>query len=644
MKNFLLLLLPALFLCFTAEAQTVYFSEDFESGFPADWTKDGEWELTDAAGASSQYFAPAAHTMFMAFNDDAIVNGTGQKGRVETGPIDLAGASGTLVLYFESFFVNGDFQGLDETAKVYASTDDGATWEEIFNLESSGPWQEIGTVLPDYAGQTIRLAFEYDDGNQWNYGWCFDDVRISSPSVTRDGKFSYLNEEEFFAGGLVGVEVYPGGAIINNGVETIESVDLTWSDGNSTNTETITGLNIGFGETGLIESTIPFVIVDGSTDITVSISNVNGMGDDEDVSNDEGGTFTVSSVNPHPDKGVLVEEATGTWCQWCPRGAVFLEGMTHRYPGHFVGIAVHNQDPMVLAAYNTGITGFPDFPGFPSVVFNRVEILDPSEIEEPFLQEVTLAPPARLGVGAEFDDATRKLTVSVDAEFLESVGAGYKLNAILIEDGVTGTASTYDQINAYSGGGNGPMGGYELLPGAVPASMMVYDHVGRALLGGFNGATGSLPDAAEEDDHFGFTFTTYTIPATYNLDNIHIIGVLMDDQGYVVNVKSVTLDEAIENGLFVETASNEVFSHEAVSVSPNPFSDVTNINVNLANTANVTVQVYDAVGKLVVEKDYGQLSGANVLPFNATTLNNGMYFIHVRMDDVLATQRVMLTR
>ncbi|MEZ4931379.1 MAG: hypothetical protein R2788_04510 [Saprospiraceae bacterium] len=57
--------------------------------------------------------------------------------------------------------------------------------------------------------------------------------------------------------------------------------------------------------------------------------------------------------------------------------------------------------------------------------------------------------------------------------FLETVGAGYKLNAVLIEDGLTGTGSDWDQINAYSGGGNGPMDFYTVQPGAVPAEIMV---------------------------------------------------------------------------------------------------------------------------------------------------------------------------
>lgn len=68
---------------------------------------------------------------------------------------------------------------------------------------------------------------------------------------------------------------------------------------------------------------------------------------------------------------MLAEEATGTWCTWCPRGAVFMAKMKEDYPDDFIGIAVHNQDPMTLTSYNTGLTNLPGFSGFPSVVVRR---------------------------------------------------------------------------------------------------------------------------------------------------------------------------------------------------------------------------------------------------------------------------------
>jgi hypothetical protein len=637
MKKYLLFLM--VFSSLVASAQTVYYTQDFESGFPADWMMTGQWEIGTNTTISSQYFAPAAHTTFMGINDDALGNGVVGKGRVTTGPIDLTAATGNLVLYFDSYFINGDYQGANETSKISVSTDAGATWTEIYNLEISGAWQEVGVLLGDaYSGQTIQLAFDYDDGNGWNYGWCFDNVKLSSPSVVRDAAVEYLNEESFVSGALPGAVVYPGLGIKNNGVETITSLDLVWTDGTNTNTETITGLDIAFGATALFKSTTPYIMGNSNANITVSVKNINGMGADEAVDND-GDSFSLTVVTPNADKAVVVEEATGTWCQWCPRGAVFLDLMTRRFGEHFVGIAVHNNDPMVLAAYDTGL----GITSFPSVKLNRVSTLDPSEIEGPFLADVVNAPPAKLSVGATYDDATRLLQVSVGADFAQDLGAGYKLNAVIIEDDVTGTGTSYNQINAYSGGGPGPMGGYEVLPSSVPAAQMVYDHVGRALLGGFGGAAGSLPDAITAGKVVGYFFPDYTIPGSYDADNIHIVAMLINPTGQIVNAKSVSIADAVANGPFV-SSTKETINNDLINISPNPFSSTANVSLTLEASSEVSMRVFDAVGKLVQEKNFGQVSGTQTLKVDGKELENGMYFIQVRVNDTIATKRVVLEK
>ncbi len=66
----------------------------------------------------------------------------------------------------------------------------------------------------------------------------------------------------------------------------------------------------------------------------------------------------VSVVVPAPNKLVIGEEATGTWCGWCPRGAVALNWMDKDYEGFWQGIAVHNGDPMTDATYDNAIGNY----------------------------------------------------------------------------------------------------------------------------------------------------------------------------------------------------------------------------------------------------------------------------------------------
>lgn len=626
-------LMFALTLC-TLALNAQYFSEDFEAGLPAGWELTGEFNLTDAATISSQYFAPDAHTQFVGVNDDALAAGGAGYSRMTTGVIDLTAVTGDVVISMESYFINGDYDA-DETAKIFASLDMGVTWEEVADIPAS-QWGRVGVLFP-YSGQEVMIAFEYDDGDGWNYGWCIDDILIED-APGRDAAWSYWNEEEYFAGGFEGGKGTVGGVITNNGTEPITSIDLTYSDGANSVTETITGLNIGYNESGPIQASSEFTLAAGTTTFSISVGNVNGMGDDENTGNDTGNDISITTITPNPDRGVLVEEATGTWCPWCTRGTVYVEGLSNRYPERFVGVAVHNGDPMTVDEYDSGIGAL--IGGYPSSVVERGTDTDPSALEAPFATAVQQAPPARLGVGAVNDNG--QLTVSIDAEFLQDVPAGYKLAAILIENGVTGTGSGFNQANAYGGNSNGPMGGFELVGGTIAAADIAYNHVGRALIGGWNGDANSITSAMTTGDHVGYDFPAYTVGADINLDNSYIIGVILNASNKPVNAIEIPYAEAIDNGLFVGT--KDVFNHNAVSVYPNPFAETATINVSLESSAEVTVEVMNSVGQIVSRVDYGTLTGNQNLTLDGTKLNSGVYFVHVRINDVLATKRVTIAK
>ena len=91
----------------------------------------------------------------------------------------------------------------------------------------------------------------------------------------------------------------------------------------------------------------------GQYSLNVWISNVNNGAVDSDTTNNQI-TKTVNVVNEIFPKAVVYEEGTGTWCGWCVRGHVGLKDMYHNHPdGSFIGIAVHNADPMVLTEYDS---------------------------------------------------------------------------------------------------------------------------------------------------------------------------------------------------------------------------------------------------------------------------------------------------
>lgn len=433
--------------------------------------------------------------------------------------------------------------------------------------------------------------------------------------------------------GLTGQTQEIVGTIRNMGINTINSIDITFSDGTNNYTESFSGLDIAtYDSYEFIHSDI-HTWMEGNNEISITVSNPNGMTDDNDLNDIM--EITVTGITPHPDKRVLVEEATGTWCVWCPRGAVFMELMTERYPDHFIGVAVHNSDPMANIEYDAGMTSLPGFSGFPVVAMERASLFNPNVLEQNFFQHVVEAPVARLtNTITDFVDGV--LEVTVQAEFLTDVSGDYRLNAIIVENGVTGTSAGYAQANAYSGGGAGEMGGYELLSDPVLASQMVYNEVGRELLGGYDGMEGSLPSVITAGEIHEYTFT-YNLADDVNPLNLEVVGVLINPDGTIDNAAKTEADHFM-------TSISEKFQHDLAITYPNPFSDQLFVQLELENTTNVEMIVFNALGAVVAKRDYGKLVGNQILTFNSANHASGVYYIHIQTGEVLITKKVQLIK
>ncbi|MDF1865407.1 MAG: T9SS type A sorting domain-containing protein [Saprospiraceae bacterium] len=627
--------------CMLSLGAQTYYSQDFEAGvLPADMTQmsnatDGGWTVGTNAALSSGYFPiPANGSSYMVGTNDDACNCDKSNERLAAPAVDLTDAVAPF-LYFDMFYGALTFQGATESMTVIVSTDDGATWSDVSVIGGAQGWTNTAIDISAYAGMpSVMFAWVYDDAGGWLYGYAMDNITIKeAPQLDPD-----LRALTMRTGGLTGSVVSISGVIGNNGLQVINSIEVTWNDGNGDNTETINGLNIQPLETASFTHSVPLTLAEGTTALNVSILNPNGM-TDEDPSNN-GLVVDVMGVTPAPGRMAVTEEGTGTWCGWCPRGEVFMKQMFEDYPDHFIGIAVHNGDPMTVPEYDgsLGISAFPNMSNERTENFGFGVIAD---VENRFFNRVQMAPPALIQSAGTYDAATGEFVVTSEAVVEQTVSGNYRLAVILVEDGVTGSGNGYGQANFYAGGGNGPMGGYENLPSTVPASQMVYDHVGRMLIGGFNGVTGSLPTDLVAGERHTWVFDPVAIPADFNTVNLHVVTVILNPQGHIVNANSQTWDEVINNAI---VGTKEVFAHDLAKVFPNPFSDVTYVRMNLETSTNVEMVVLNSIGQVVAQRNYGQLSGDTILPFEAGNLAEGMYYLHIKLDDQLITKKVTLTK
>ncbi|MBM3916181.1 MAG: Omp28-related outer membrane protein [Sphingomonadales bacterium] len=428
-------------------------------------------------------------------------------------------------------------------------------------------------------------------------------------------------------GNIAGQIVSPSVSIINAGQNALTSFDVNLNYNGQNYTQNITGVNVASIASYTVN--IPtLTLVAGINNAVVTISNINGGNDDNAADNTL--SQEVDPVVPAAGKIVVGEEATGTWCQWCPRGAVFMDLFASEYDGFWAGIAVHNGDPMVVADYDAGIGGL--IGGYPSALVDRLGDVDPSQMSSDFFERLQTAPKGVPTNGATWDPATRVLNVSVSTEMMQATNGSYKVACVLTEDGVTGSGNGYNQSNAYAGGNNGTMGGFESLPNPVPAAQMVYDHVARAIAPSFAGQTGIIAASTTVGDNYIANFS-FTLPSTWDETQMHIVGMLIDPQGKIDNAGYTTINQAVQNGYVgLQELISGVNLEQMLTVAPNPATDFTNITLHIPTDAQVSVRILDAKGGILQARQYGSLMGDYELGINTTNFTPGLYVVEMQMN------------
>lgn len=414
----------------------------------------------------------------------------------------------------------------------------------------------------------------------------------------------------------------------NNGASEITSLELNWNDGSDHRATVRT--SIPAGELARVSHPVPVrynTVVE--KDINVEISKANGVSDLN--AEDNTASLQFNTVTVAAKKAVLFEKGTGTWCQACPAGIVMFKNMYKKHKGTFVGVAAHSKDPMKFPSYlsSMGINGYPK--GNVDRSINNQVFMDQEKAEGWYKQRMKEAAPADLSATVVADGA--KIEVKTKAKFYSDFrSADFKLGIIVTEDNVTGTSSGYAQTNGYANNKYGPMGGFENLPSPVPASQMVYDHVARQLIGGYNGKEGSIPSTVEAGQEVEYTFN-HTLPKS-ETKNYNLVIVLIDGRGKIANVKEIKLEEALSVGEVDATFAS-------LKMYPNPAKEQLNIAFDAVNE-KYTVIIYDMLGREVLQKEYNTVIGKQRIAVPVSKLKSGSYIASISSGKSSYSQAVII--
>ncbi len=96
------------------------------------------------------------------------------------------------------------------------------------------------------------------------------------------------------------------------------------------------------------------------------------------------------------------------------------------------------------------------------------------------------------------------------------------------------------------------------------------------------------------------------------------------------------------NAVPVGLNDNENIILITTNIYPNPFTNATTIEFNLVETKNVSISIYDVIGKEIKNIQTKNLhSGKNKITIDLSELNNGIYFCKIKSNENLQTIKLI---
>ena len=432
------------------------------------------------------------------------------------------------------------------------------------------------------------------------------------------------------------------GTFANYGSQAITTYDLNYSvDGGAAVTESVSGVNIpALGGTGTYSHGTPLTISKGGEQHTVCvwIDNINGNAD-ERTCNDElcVDIFSNNGVSASTVK-VVIEEFTGAWCGWCPDGAVIMQDLITANGGNVIGISIHDGDAM---EYSEGIRSEFNVSAYPNAMIDRTVFT--GEPDEPHSRgswaantgtQLTRYTPVEVSVAFTYDIPTRTITATVTADFVDYASGDMRFVMMITEDSVTGTGTGYDQTNYLN-----TVAGHTYYGAGDPIIGFVHNHVLRANEPGVFGNAGVIPSTVTAGSQYSETFT-YVVPATYDETKLSVIGfVSYSNQGVIGGREILNADEK----KFSMASLDEQDLIGSLSIAPNPVEDQFTIELNLQETIDADIVIYNVTGQQVGKIATGTfLQGSQSIQSSVGDLATGVYYVTFHTENHSLTEKLIV--
>lgn len=364
----------------------------------------------------------------------------------------------------------------------------------IVGYSFDGKSSDTPVVLAGSSSEDGGFLFQFEDNGKRNFMSFAGIFRQSSTiNVGMDVTDCVANDATVQAGPetttlLNTKQQYPF-YVINNSAKAITEITYTITTDGQEGEEKTLKLNepIEALSSGALPLTAAFEN-EGVHSVEFLLSKVNG---NENLNTNKSAEYSIIALEKSADRVSVVEEQTGTWCGWCPRGHVGLELLNKQLGDKVITLAGHfsgdetTVDPMniyQLTNNSTQAEAFADYGwvtmsmaqglgggGFPGAMFDRALVADPymgintkkgkngtyefgaTELVKT-MQEL-IPSEADFSMTATWADAQQTaINVDLTTTFnYDRFGEfPYGVAFVLSENGMTGKGATWKQTNYYS--------------------------------------------------------------------------------------------------------------------------------------------------------------------------------------------------
>lgn len=393
----------------------------------------------------------------------------------------------------------------------------------------------------------------------------------------------------------------------NHGTAAISNIDYEMTIGGETIEKNVAVTVKGgyFGSKANLKVEIPAQQTAGTYPVNITVKKLDGF-DNEDAQPTT--TFTMAYLSEFPKHKPLMEEYTGTWCQYCPRGMAGMEAMNELYPDDFVGVAFHNGDAMTITQLYPN-----DVNSFPNGYLDRVQNVNPFSgssgaslgIKDDWKRRQNIISPASIVLEAVWaDDAQTKLQLTSKTTFVRDFGnSPYQLTYILTADGLKGEGKEWYQQNALSGDASAKADPYLKYYANLPAVIMDIEFNDVAIqLSNSRGLAmeGTLPASVEGGKTYSHTYTFDISSNSLVQDKTKLrpVVVLIDTRtGEAVNADKVSVGDSADGIRQLENEQSTIANGAVYNLSGQRVS-----NGIMTETVGVSKGVYIVNGKKIIIK------------------------------------------